>query len=235
MARLPRYFAQDIPQHVILRGNNRQAIFLVESDYAQFKDFLLDASLRHELSIHAYVLMTNHIHLLATPGTAESLPKTMQSVGRRYVQQFNRCHERTGTLWEGRYRATVVDADDYLYECMRYIELNPVRAGIASHPRMYRWSSYRSNAEGKADSLVQPHPLYRSLGATDQERQLAYRGIVAESLTAENLAAVREATNKAWALGGTAFAERISLAANRRAVPGARGRKPRENTDSDPN
>ena len=122
-----------------------------------------DAAKGHGLAIHAYVFMTNHIHLLASPDTEKSVPKMMQSVGRRYVQHFNFSYKRTGTLWEGRYRATIVDAENYLFECMRYIELNPVRAGMVRHPRDYPWSSYRANGEGRADSLVNPHALYQSL------------------------------------------------------------------------
>ena len=127
MARLPRYFAKGVPQHVILRGNNRDVIFASDEDCEFFKEVLAEAARRYALAIHAYVLMTNHLHLLATPGTADSLPKTLQSLGRRYVQYFNYRYRRTGTLWEGRYRATVIETETYLFECMRYIELNPVR------------------------------------------------------------------------------------------------------------
>lgn len=224
MARLPRYFAKGIPQHVILRGNNRDAIFANDEDRQFFREVLLDAAKRYSLAVHAYVLMTNHIHLLGSPETAESLPKTLQSVGRRYVQYFNYRYQRTGTLWEGRYRATVVEAEGYLFECMRYIELNPVRAGMVAHPRDFAWSSYRTNAQGEFDALITPHLLYRQLGADDGERQAAYCAVVQEPLDAEQLAAVRECTNKGWALGGERFQEKIERLTQRRTTPLPKGR-----------
>ena len=234
MPRLPRYFATDVPQHVILRGNNRQIIFADAEDREFFKDVLLAALKRYDLALHAYVLMTNHIHLLATPATSASLPKTLQSVGRRYVQHFNSRYRRTGTLWEGRYRATVVEAERYLFECMRYIELNPVRAGMVAYPGEFPWSSYGANAEGKADALMSPHPLYCSLGMEDSERRTAYRQLVAEPLHEQGLAAVRECTNKGWALGGDSFQAEITVSAKRRATPLPKGRPKTVVVDSDP-
>lgn len=229
MARLPRYFAKGVPQHIILRGNNRDAIFANDDDRRFFMDALLDAATRYELVIHAYVLMSNHIHLLASPETAESLPKTMQSLGRRYVQYFNHRHQRTGTLWEGRYRATVVETERYLFECMRYIELNPVRAGMVAHPRDFAWSSYQANAHGKTDALVAPHLLYHRLGADDNERQAAYGELVSEPLNAEQLAAVRECTHKGWALGGGRFQAQIEGLTERRTTPLPKGRPKAKN------
>ena len=137
MARLPRFFVPDTPQHVIQRGNDRQPIFRTSADLAFFKDCLAFAMRRHGVAIHAYVFMTNHVHLLVTPEAATSLPRAMQSVGRVYVQYFNSTQDRSGTLWEGRYKATIVDSDRYLLACMRYIELNPVRAGMVEHPERY--------------------------------------------------------------------------------------------------
>jgi REP element-mobilizing transposase RayT len=151
MARLPRFFVPDTPQHVIQRGNDRQPIFRTTADLAFFKDCLAFAARRHGVSIHAYVLMTNHVHLLATPEVATSLPRAMQSLGRVYVQYFNSMQGRSGTLWEGRYKAAIVDSDRYLLACMRYIELNPVRAGLVEHPERYPWSSHRANAFGVSD------------------------------------------------------------------------------------
>lgn len=139
MARLPRYFMEGQPQHAIQRGNNRAPVFGAEDDYRFYLECLQEAAVRHGCAIHAYVLMTNHVHLLVTPETEGSLPKTLQSVGRRYVQYFNYTYGRTGTLWEGRYRATVIDSEHYLLTCMRYIELNPVRAGMVPQPEGYRW------------------------------------------------------------------------------------------------
>lgn len=136
---------------------------------------LEDAAVRHHLAIHAYVRMTNHVHLLASPNTKDSIPKTLQSVGRRYVQYFNHTYERTGTLWEGRYKATVIDSDRYLLTCMRYIELNPVRAEMVKHPREHSWSSYLSNAYGKENKLLTQHGLYQQLSRQTAERQSTYR------------------------------------------------------------
>jgi putative transposase len=168
--------------------------------------------------------MTNHIHLLASPETVESLPKTLQSLGRRYVQYFNYRYKRTGTLWEGRYRATVVEAETYLFECMRYIELNPVRAGMVAQPNDFPWSSYRANAEGKIDILVTPHLEYQRLGSSAGEREIAYRAFVKEPMEAEQLTAVRDATNKGWALGGGRFQEKIERLTQRRTMPLPKGR-----------
>lgn len=224
MARLPRYFAQGVPQHIILRGNNREPIFANDEDCQFFKETLVDSVKRYCLAVHAYVLMTNHIHLLASPETAESIPKSLQSLGRRYVQYFNYSYKRTGTLWEGRYRATVVEAETYLFECMRYIELNPVRAGMVIHAKDYPWSSYRANAEGNADPLVTPHVQYRQLGADASEREAYYRVLVDEPMPADQLSAVRDATNKGWALGGGRFQEKIEHLTQRRTTPLPKGR-----------
>jgi putative transposase len=141
--------------------------------------------------------MTNHVHLLASPQEHHSIPKTLQSVGRRYVQYFNYHYDRTGTLWEGRYKATLIDSDRFLFTCMRYIELNPVRAKIVRHPKNYPWSSYHHNAQGKTDRLITPHRLYLSLGKNDTSRQTAYRGFFKERLIPLELESIREATNKA--------------------------------------
>jgi putative transposase len=224
MARLPRYFVKDQPQHVIVRGNNRNVIFAAESDYRFYLECLQDAAVRHELKIHSYVLMTNHVHLLASPAGEQSLPKTLQSVGRRYVQYFNYCYQRTGTLWEGRYRATIIDTEGYLLTCMRYIELNPLRAQMADHPREYVWSSYACNALGKENSLITPHLLYRRLGRSDPERQSAYRALFRSHIEVSELATIRDATNKGWALGSTRFREKIEQLSQRRTQPKPRGR-----------
>lgn len=230
MARLPRYFLPDIPQHIILRGNNREPIFANDEDCQFFKEVLLDAAKRHSLAVHAYVLMTNHVHLLASPATAASIPKTLQSIGRRYVQYFNYRYRRTGTLWEGRYRATVVDAENYLLECMRYIELNPVRAGMVRHPGEHRWSSYLANVEGKEDGLVTPHSIYRRLAKEENARRQAYRALVKMPMDAAMLDDIRESTNKGWAMGGGRFREKIERLSARRAAPLPKGR-PKQTLD----
>jgi putative transposase len=227
MARLPRYFVKNVPQHIILRGNNREPIFANGEDCFFFKDVLQDAAKRNGLAIHAYVLMTNHIHLLASPTAEESIPKTLQSLGRRYVQYFNYRYQRTGTLWEGRYRATIVEAETYLFECMRYIELNPVRAGMVRNPSEYAWSSYQVNAGALVDQFVKPHRLYRGLGTSDAARQEAYRALVQLPMQAEMLKTIRDSTNKGWAMGGGRFNSKIEALIDRRVAPLPKGRPKR--------
>ncbi|MEN8170799.1 MAG: transposase [Pseudomonadota bacterium] len=225
MARLPRYFVENMPQHIIQRGNNRDVVFATEEDYRFYLECLGEAAERQGLNIHAYVLMTNHVHLLATPEHAQSIPGTMQSVGRRYVQYFNHCYQRTGTLWEGRYRATLIDSENYLLTCMRYIEMNPVRAGMVEAPGGYGWSSYGANGQGVEDLLVTPHERYLALGDTAAERRLAYRRLFRASLGDAVLTEIREATNKAWALGNEKFKTRVEQLTGRRAQTKPRGRQ----------
>ena len=169
MARLSRFVLPGQPQHLIQRGNNRQAVFFAEDDYQFYRETLRDACGNHDCHIHAYVMMTNHVHLLITPITETGISKVMQSLGRRYVQHVNFKYRRTGTLWEGRYRATLLDSERYLLSCQRYIELNPVRAGMVKHPGEYPWSSYRCNALGEPDELVSAHELLRRLGENPTE------------------------------------------------------------------
>ena len=224
MARLPRFVLPGQPQHVIQRGNNRQAIFCAESDYHFYLEKLYEAAKKHRCDIHAYVLMTNHVHLLVTPHSEEGIGKMMQMLGRYYVQYFNYCYKRTGTLWEGRYKATVIDTEQYLLTCMRYIELNPVRAqGMADHPSEYPWSSYRFNALGEDDRLVTPHIEYKRLGATDAQRLSAYRQLFHSRIENMTLEAIREATNKAWVLGSESFKHRMEMELNRPTVSRGQG------------
>ena len=231
MARLPRYVIPGQPQHIIQRGNNKQTIFAADADYQFYRDALIEASVKHELSVHAYVWMTNHIHLLATPGSEDSISKVFQSVGRRYVQYFNFKYKRSGTLWEGRYRATVVDSERYLLTVMRYIELNPVRADMVARPRDYPWSSYLHNAGGEAgvngDWLV-AHREYQRLGRTVQERQEAYRQLFRAAVPKHELTAIRDCTHKGWALGSARFTKKIEALTQRRSVSKGVGRPKRE-------
>lgn len=224
MARLPRFFVQGETLHVIQRGNNRIPIFSANHDYLFFLDCLQQASTEHGLVIHAYVLMRNHVHVLASPHHEASLPKTFQSVGRRYVQHFNHVYKRTGTLWEGRYRATLIDSERYLLTCMRYIELNPVRAGMVAHPADYPWSSYGPNAAGAWNALITPHEVYLRLGQSIEERNNAYKQLFQAQLSDTDVEAIRDATQKAWVLGSNPFRTRIEARADRRATPLSRGR-----------
>ena len=227
MARLPRYVVPGQPQHIIQRGNNRQMVFAAEADYQFFRDALVEAAIKHGLQIHAFVWMTNHIHLLATPQVENSISKVFQSVGRKYVQYFNYTYRRTGTLWEGRYRATVVESERYLLTLMRYIELNPVRAGMTSHPADYPWSSYGYNALGKAglnENWLIPHAEYLRLGRTPVERQQAYQALFRVEIAMADLAQIRDSTHKGWALGSEKYQATIELLSNRRTASRGVGR-----------
>ena len=234
MARLPRYVIPNQPQHIIQRGNNRQVIFAADADYQFFRDALVDAATKHGLLIHAYVWMTNHIHLLATPQFKDSISKVFQSVGRKYVQYYNFTYKRSGTLWEGRYRATIVDSEQYLLKLMRYIELNPVRASMTQHPADYPWSSYTYNAEGKLglnSYWLTPHDEYVRLGKTDIERQAAYQALFKADLSTNDLVQIRECTHKGWALGSQRFIEEIERLTKRQATSKGIGRPKKINRD----
>jgi len=223
MARLPRFVIPGQPQHVIVRGNNRTEIFCADADYHFYLEKLQQACEKHGCTLHAYVLMTNHVHLLITPHDEQSLSKALQMVGRYYVQYFNYCYQRTGTLWEGRYKATLIDSESYLLTCMRYIELNPVRAEMVRHPSEYPWSSFRGNAMGEPNAFISSHLEYRRLGKSPQERQAAYRQLFKHHVSEESVNAIREATNKAWVLGNDRFKQRIQKQLERRVEPAARG------------
>lgn len=216
MPRLPRYAAPGFPQHVIQRGNNRCACFAVDSDYRLFRDCLLSACEKHGCRVHTYVFMTNHVHLLVTPSTETAIGQVMQSVGRRYVAHFNSTYKRTGTLWEGRYKATVIESESYLFACYRYIELNPVRAGLVKNPRAYPWSSHGANAFGERDSLVSPHEAYRQLGHNESARQTVYRGFFDIPLGETTVTTIRDATQKGWTLGSKKFRQEIAALVGRR-------------------
>ena len=231
MTRAGRYFLPGQPLHVIQRGNNREAVFFADADCEQYRAWLAEAAVEHGCVVHAYVLMTNHVHLLATPATADSMPRTMQSLGRRYVRYVNARYRRSGTLWEGRYRAAPIDSEAYFFACCRYIELNPVRAGMAAHPRDYAWSSYRAHAGGAADPLAAAHPLYESLGGTPGERQRAYAALFEAPLDAAFVVDLRAATNGGWALGSERFKQQIATALGRRVAPASPGRPQREGPD----
>jgi REP-associated tyrosine transposase len=223
MARQPRILLPGQPQHVIQRGNNRDVIFASEDDYLFYLEKLGDACKRFECDLHAYVLMTNHVHLLITPRSGEGIGKVMQSLGRYYVQYFNYHYKRTGTLWEGRYRSTLLDSESYLLTCSRYLELNPVRAGMVDHPAEYRWSSYAYNALGHGNALITPHELYLRLGSDCEQRCDAYRHLFDAHIEEKVLAEIREATNKSWVLGSGAFKRQVEALTARQVSPKARG------------
>jgi len=219
MARQPRFILPGQPQHIIQRGNNRHSIFTTARDYEFYLAKLMDAARQHACQIHAYVLMTNHVHILVTPARMDSLGKMMQMLGRYYVQYY----QRTGTLWEDRYKACLISSEQYLFTCMRYIELNPLRAGIVQDPSEYHWSSYHHNALGKGDSLIQPHLEYYTLGKTPEARQRGYQALFQIPMELKILQEVREATNKCWTLGDSQFKHAVAQQLYRRVEPSHKG------------
>jgi putative transposase len=224
MARLPRLTVPGYPHHIIQRGNNRQLTFHDAADYQLLLDLLHEYANREKVAIHAYVLMGNHFHLLVTPETPTGLPTMMQAVGRRYVQYFNKRHRRTGTLWEGRYKATLVQTDRYLLACMAYIDLNPVRAGIVARPADYRWSSHGHYVGLRHDKLITPHSLFWQLGNTPFAREAHYSDLVSHGVTPQEQAALTESVLKGWALGEADFVTGLQRQTARRVTRSRPGR-----------
>lgn len=219
MARLPRLNLPNVPQHVVQRGNNRQVCFFNDTDYAVYLDKLKEYSQKYKVSVHSYVLMTNHVHLLMTPSTAKGVSLLMQSLGRYYVRYVNDTYNRTGTLWEGRYKSTLVDSDNYFLIVSRYIELNPVRANMINYPSDYPWSSFRKNALGLPIKLITPHYCYLSLGNDDRARQEAYKKLFRSHIPEYTIKEIRDSVNKAWVLGDNQFKQQIEKQTGRRASP----------------
>jgi len=224
MARLPRLTLPDYPHHVIQRGNNRQPIFATSADYRRLLDILEDNAKRFEVAIHAYVLMSNHIHLLATPQTADGLPLMMQALGRTYVRYFNATQQRSGTLWEGRYKSTLIQSERYLLACMVYIDLNPVRAGMSARAQDYPWSSHGHHIGLRTDRLITPHALFWELGNTPFAREAAYAEMVQAGINPVQQAALTDATLRGWALGEADFVADLQKRTQRRVSKGAAGR-----------
>lgn len=228
MARLPRLIIPHQPQHVIQRGNNRQPIFHDEEDYRRFLGWLKEAARFYQVAIHAYVLMPNHLHLLATPSDDTGLALMMQKVGRYYVPWFNNKYARSGSLFEGRFRTSLVDTEHYLLACSRYIELNPVRAGLAAGPLDYPWSSYAHHAGVRADGLVTDHLLYWGLGNTPFQREAAYTELVMQGIAQDEVEFVTSAVLKNQPLGSHAFKAELERKTKRQILPAKRGRPFRE-------
>ena len=226
MARLPRLTVPGYAHHLIQRGNNRQAVFTTDAD----RQFLLDLLAEHakacNVAVHAYVLMDNHFHLLATPATSQGLAQMMQSVGRRYVRYFNDRQKRTGTLWEGRFKSSLIESERYLLACMAYIDLNPVRAGMVQQPGNYRWSGYAHHTGQRAEPWLTPHPLYWELGNTPFAREIAYANLVQSGIASVQQAALTEATLRGWALGEPEFVANLQKQTLRRVSKATAGRPP---------
>ncbi len=223
MARRPRLFVPCVAQHIVQRGNNRQICFASDEDFAAYAHWLLEAAEKFDVAIHAWVFMTNHVHLLVTPATEKSAPSMMQHLGRLYVRYFNRQYRRTGTLWEGRYKSCLVQDERYLLACYRYIELNPVRAGMVADPARYTWSSYHANALGTFTPLITPHGEYLHLGADLKTRLENYRALFSHLINASLVSEVRDALNRGLVLGNERFKDDIELLLCRRVRRGKPG------------
>ena len=233
MARLPRLTLAGYPHHVIQRGNNRQAIFVTAADYQYFLCLIEENAKKFEVDVHAYVLMTNHFHLLATPQTDNALPQLMQAVGRSYVRYFNDLQRRTGSLWEGRYRSTLIETDRYLLACMAYIDLNPVRAAMVAEPLDYAWSSHGFYVGARSDKLVTPHALFWDLANTPFGREAAYADLVRAGVSLDQQAALTRSALAGWALGDPDFIADLQKRTERRVNKAKPGRPFLETTDAD--
>jgi len=223
MARLPRLNLPGVPQHVIQRGNNREACFFDEQDYKVYLSKLEEFSKKLKVAVHSFVLMTNHVHLLLTPKEGAGVSRLMQSLGRYYVRYINQKYHRSGTLWEGRYKSTLVDSEQYLMTVSRYIEMNPVRAKMVKQPGDYSWSSFRKNALGTPIKLVTPHVVYLGLAKTDKTRQKRYLALFEKTLSEYTLEDIRQSVNRSWILGGGKFKKQVEKKTGRRASPAQRG------------
>ena len=232
MPRRKRIHIDGLPLHIVQRGHNRGACFFDDQDRFAYLGWLREALEREDCQLHAYVLMTNHVHLLLTPEHAERVAQVVISVGRRYVQYINHAYARTGTLWDGRYKSSLVQADTYLLLCYRYIELNPVRAGMVADPADYRWSSYRSNALGNPDRILTPHPLYSELGNDNSSRCHAYRALFRDALDDVPLADLRMALNQDQPIGNDRFYREIEAMTGQKRALRKRGR-PRKHKEED--
>ncbi len=227
MPRKTRMYLPGVPAHIVQRGNNREACFFFDDDYLFYKALLSEGLKRYGGQLHAYCLMTNHVHLLITPHESDSISRIIQHVGRQYVQYINKTYPRSGTLWEGRHKGSLVDAENYLLTCYRYIELNPVVAGMVNTPEEYRWSSYPCNAWGKYDELVTAHELYLRVGNIDEERCRHYRELFSVALSDVDVHQVRDSLNRNYPVGNDQFKVQIESALGRKIGSGTRGRPKR--------
>lgn len=224
MARLPRVSPVGIPVHLIQRGNNRQACFVSDEDHGAYAGWLKEYAQKYKVEIHAWVMMTNHVHLLCTPRQEGGISRMMQSLGRRYVQYFNFEYRRSGTLWEGRFKSCLIQEERYLLEVYRYIELNPVRAEMVTDPGEYHWSSYQINGLGKVSDLCTPHQEYLHLGKDASDRQRIYCEFISHHVGGELLQEIRDKTHKGMAVGNDRFKEELEILTGRRFKSKKRGR-----------
>ena len=232
MPRRARVLLPGVTLHLVQRGNNRSACFFAEEDYLFYLEHLADQARKHDCAIHAWCLMTNHVHLLLTPAKTESAGMLMKGLGQRYVQYINRTYRRSGTLWEGRFRSCLMQEESYVLACYRYIEMNPVRAGMVEHPAEYRWSSYRANAQAEQSALIKRHSLYQALGEADGARAETYRELFRHQLDPGLVDQIRSATNGNYALGSPRFAAEVERVLGRRVIRGKPGR-PKQAAEAD--
>ncbi len=233
MARLSRVSPIGVPQHIVQRGNNRQVCFASDEDMKAYLNWLKEFSKKYLVDVHAWVLMTNHIHILCTPYEEGAVSKMMQSIGRMYVRYYNYTYQRSGTLWEGRFKSSVIQSERYLLELHRYIELNPVRADMVDEPSEYSWSSYASNALGVETELQTPHELYLALGKTKNERLENYRQLFKAHVGVELLKEIRDSVNKGLALGNERFMTQIEELTKKRVTPRKAGRPKKKEVDGE--
>lgn len=231
MPRKPRFFIPGVPVHVVQRGHSREPVFFEDDDYLAYLRWLKEGAERYKVAIHAYVLMNNHIHILATANDTDGITRMMQYVGRYYVPYINHSYGTSGSIWEGRYKASLIHDEAYLLTCMRYIELNPVRANMVRSPAHYRWSSYRYNAQGKEDNLVTPHALYQKLGRTGADRREAYKALFRAHLDEGVLDEIRAACQTGTPLGNDYFRQKIEEKLKCKVGQARRGR-PRKRVDN---
>lgn len=224
MPRIQRLCVPGIPLHIVQRGNNKQPCFHGTPDNIAYLEALKNAASHYGVDVHAYVLMTNHVHLLVTPHDRSSASRMMQHLGRNYVQRFNAIHKRTGTLWEGRFRSSIIESDGYLLTCYRYIELNPVRANLVKLPAEYRWSSFKTNALGKPDDIITPHQQWLNLGITMGERCRKFRRLFDDCSIHDDFEAIRSAVRKGLPTGSASFRKNVEATLNIRIGSGRRGR-----------
>lgn len=228
MPRKPRFYLPGIPAHVVQRGNCRQAVFFDDSDYRAYLQWLAEGAAKHGCAVHAYVLMTNHVHLLISPSHPQAISRTLQYIGRHYVPYINHVYGKSGTLWEGRHKGCIIDGERYLFTCMRYIELNPVRAGMVDVPIDYPWSSHAANAAGQSDQLVVPHERYHGLGGTPTDRQTRYRELFRDALESKQLHDIRATVQTGTPLGNDRFRQQIEQTLGCKVGQSRRGRPGRE-------
>lgn len=224
MPRRPRIHLDNVPLHIVQRGHNREPCFFAEEDYHAYLHWLGEALIKERCALHAYALMTNHVHLLLTPAKAESVPRLIIALGRRYVQYINKTYRRTGTLWDSRYKSSLIQAETYLLTCQRYIELNPVRAAMVDDPAHYRWTSYRTNGLGQSSPILTPHALYLALGEDNAARQKAYRALLRAQLGKAAVDDIRLSLNQNQPLGNERFYDRIEKLTGQRREAKPQGR-----------